>query len=467
MGNPNLFINVVRLVSFFLFIFLAYKFIPVDLRLKKIRNTWILAALGVEAGWYISVFLFSSLVRSGIVFSEFWGKSLTEDFFWACGVHILLSLGIALALWLIRVWPAGDVKLFTVLTILFPLMDPMNPRFPVRLSLTLLTNAFIVAGIFVLAKALYWMWHLKVKHAVGFFSEMGYARAAAYMFNVWREYIGEWLSKVRAWRALMRSKPGEAFQTVADYLALTVFIAGVLSYMRVFLDWMPYTGPLPGFVAYVLWKWLAARFNRWILVAVLVSSMVVTGLTLPTPPAEVFFTSWLGWNLVMLFIELGRELVSRLLKKNASKAIVIGVNIVLTMGIGGGFLALFQSTVVLMLLKWSMWGLLFGVVYMAVRAVIEENYVYVPSSGVQPYLILAAPALQALKQDEAFYEEHFGVRFADGLTPAQALAVRQWCEKKNIVKIATRQGEPFAGWLFVGVLLTLLLKRDIISAIFR
>ncbi len=448
-----------------MFICLAYKFIPVDLRLKKIRNTWILTALGIEAGLYLFVFLFSSFGRSGIVLPVFWGKVLTEDFFWACWLHILLSLGIALVLWFIKIWPAGDVKLFTILTILFPLMDPMNPQFPVRLSLTLLINAFIVAGIFVLVKSLFWMWHLKVRHAVGFFSDLGYARAAAYMLSVWREYIGELFSKVRVWRALIRAKPGEAFKKAADYLALTVFIAGVLSYMRVFLDWMPYTGPLPGFVAYVLWKWLAEQFNRWILVAVLVSSLVVTGLTLPVPPAAVFFTSWLGWNIVMLFIELGRELVSRLLKKDASKAIVIGVNIALTMGVGGGFLVLFQSTVVLMLLKWSMWGLLFGVVYMAVRFVIEENYVYVPSTGVQPYLILAAPALQALKKDKAFYEEHFSVRFADGLTPAQAIAVRQWCEKNGIVKIATRQGEPFAGWLFAGVLLTLLLKKDIISAI--
>ena len=78
--------------------------------------------------------------------------------------------------------------------------------------------------------------------------------------------------------------------------------------MRVFLDWMPYTGPLPGFVAYVLWKWLAEQFNRWILVAVLVSSLVVTGLTLPVPPAEVFFTSWIGWNIVMLFMAVCRGL---------------------------------------------------------------------------------------------------------------------------------------------------------------
>lgn len=462
-----MFINAVRLISFFLFVCLAYKFVPVDLRFKKIRNTWILTALGIEAGLYLFAFLFSSFGRSGIVLPAFWGRVLTEDFFWACWLHILLSLGIALVLWFIKIWPAGDVKLFIVLTVLFPLMDPFNPQFPVRLSLTLLINAFIVAGIFVLAKSLCWMWHLKVRHAVGFFSDLGYARAAVYMLNVWREYIGEWLSNIRGWRALIQSKPGEAFQKIADYLTLTIFIAGVLSYMRVFLDWMPYTGPLPGFIAYVLWKWLAEQFDRWVLVAILVSSMVVTGLTLPLPPASVFFTSWLAWNVVMLFIEMGRQLVMKLLKKDAPKAIVIGVNVALTMGVGSVLLALFQSTVILTLLKWSIWGLLFGVVYMAVRSVIEENYVYVPPAAVHPYLILAAPALEALKKDKAFYEEHFSVRYADGLTPAQALTVRQWCEKNGVARIATRQGEPFAGWLFAGVFLTLLLKRDVISAIFR
>lgn len=125
-----------------------------DWRERKIRNRWISAGLG----FCLAVFVyygFNSVLG-------FWGVRLGPlgEFYWppgyytAVGVHVLLSIVSAVALWRWGVWPAGDAKLFVVSAFFLPLADPRLPGFPRLLFLVMLINIFVPAGIALAAESL-------------------------------------------------------------------------------------------------------------------------------------------------------------------------------------------------------------------------------------------------------------------------------------------------------------------------
>jgi hypothetical protein len=68
-------------------------------------------------------------------------------FFAKLAAHSLLSLAAGWTLWSLDVWPAGDAKLYIVLSCLMPLANANLVGFPAFLFLFFLINSFVPAGV--------------------------------------------------------------------------------------------------------------------------------------------------------------------------------------------------------------------------------------------------------------------------------------------------------------------------------
>lgn len=110
----------------------------------KIINSLILEILKTTGIYTIVFFLFS--LTGGI-------PSLDPSWFLSYLLHILILSLMSAVLWKMRLWPAGDSKLFLVCGLLPPLLLPEILNFPVSLSFSLLLNILLPASAVFLAEA--------------------------------------------------------------------------------------------------------------------------------------------------------------------------------------------------------------------------------------------------------------------------------------------------------------------------
>lgn len=86
----------------------------------------------------------------------------------------------------------------------------------------------------------------------------------------------------------------------------------------------------------------------------------------------------------------------------------------------------------------------------------------VDHASLEPGMIPSRQALALLRRDPEYYQEHFTPLFKDGLSAAQAEALRQWLMglPPGQGSIEVSRGIPFGVWIFAGCLLTLALRQD-------
>lgn len=125
-----------------------------DWREKKIRNRLILRGLCACAAVLAYLLLNSLLGRQRLRLWALGEYYLPLRYYPKVALHFALSLAAAFALWRLSVWPAGDAKLFTLLSLLVALVDPNVAGFPTVLFLLLLINIFVPAGIVFAAETL-------------------------------------------------------------------------------------------------------------------------------------------------------------------------------------------------------------------------------------------------------------------------------------------------------------------------
>lgn len=113
-----------------LIFFLGFFIVKDDIKFRKIRNKYIL--LGFIAG----VFLYFAGFIAGIT---------AVDYLLKVAVNSLIALAVGFFIWRLNFWPAGDAKLFFLLSFLLPLKYYYNSYLPYFPSFVLLFNSFICA----------------------------------------------------------------------------------------------------------------------------------------------------------------------------------------------------------------------------------------------------------------------------------------------------------------------------------
>jgi hypothetical protein len=158
----------VRIALFLMMVYLTFNVSLEDFKRNQIRNTWLV--LGLKSVILtILVFLSVSLLNAflghlenstasyviGKIVSVFYFGVKTKvvlKFYLFYSVHVVFLILASVLLWKIKVWPAGDAKLYILLGAMLPLVSPNISYFPYTLFLAYLINIFIPPGLFYICR---------------------------------------------------------------------------------------------------------------------------------------------------------------------------------------------------------------------------------------------------------------------------------------------------------------------------
>lgn len=125
-----------------------------DWQENRVPNRLVLMGLAAFAGGLVYHLAASALGHRGLRWLDLGEYYLPWRFFPMLGVHAFLSLAAGWILWRLDIWPAGDAKLYIVLSWLLPLADANLSGFPSLLFLVFLVNCFVPPGLLFAGEAL-------------------------------------------------------------------------------------------------------------------------------------------------------------------------------------------------------------------------------------------------------------------------------------------------------------------------
>jgi len=386
-------------------------------------------------------------------------------FFRSAALHAAVGLASGIGLWRAGMWPAGDAKLFWLLALLLPLVDPGNPNLPARLSLVCLINVFVPAAVYVVLRAVGWLWATRLKFKVLFLGDLGLRRLPDYLVKAHAEAVraaGTLLAEIGR-RA--RERPAAAAASVGDAAAMTLLgSACTLHFARVFdLGWL--NGPLIGFAAFLLLDFFRDAFGRaalWLSAAGLL--VLAFYRAWPAPVAEVL-GMWMTWALFMSCMNAGMFAMKVLFQSGEPFMPLLWMaGALVPMGLSLAKRRLHDSAAGG--LGWIFWGAVFGIGYLFVAHCLDQDVLYLLPEKIHEGLVLAPATVRALRDDERT-RERFARLYPDGITAGQVDALREWTAGRPLEEIAFRRTMPFAAWIFAGAWLTMALRGDILSRLLR
>ena len=160
------------------FLFLWILIGRTDLNRQKIRNRYLRDAVwGIALGYGVqfALPLFAPV--------KYVGPCLRGEFYLASVQLVAICAGAALALWRLDVWPAGDAKLFILLSALYPLASPVVRAGEGRLVLSVLINAFIPASLAVFIQAGKYVLQTRLIHRRKFVIQLGWKKEMHFLID--------------------------------------------------------------------------------------------------------------------------------------------------------------------------------------------------------------------------------------------------------------------------------------------
>ncbi len=136
------------------FIYFGFLLSKKDWEENKIPNKIIIKAIKVGVLIHSLMFILTLLSIFGPVKYFFYSPDIY--YFLNILTNSFFSLLISYLLWKLRFWAAGDAKMFFALSILFPLTFYKYTELPFFLGMTTLINVFLMAALFIFAKALFY-----------------------------------------------------------------------------------------------------------------------------------------------------------------------------------------------------------------------------------------------------------------------------------------------------------------------
>lgn len=377
-------------------IYYAWKCGLEDFRNQKIPRPTIHALLAFAAAGY-AIMLAHAYVSFGAGAPGAWHE---WSFYRDASFHAALCFSAGLALWLLKIWPAGDAKLFSALGLFLPLMAPGSRFFPSWLYMIFLINTFMPPAAYIGLCALWYKWDTTWKHRWIFLGSL--PRAA------WGDYAStaaaEQLKKLRA--ASWNDHAARFFNNVAFVAICSAADLALFSFFPAAKNYRP-----------LLLIGLSAIFQR-----------------IPDPlrkwlPAVVGAMAFPLFSMPHAYALLSAAVMGRL----AFQWSAIGLGVKLA-----GALSRMPASS-------------------------ERDYVPWQVADLRAYLVLAPSAKKRIAADAEFESRFFSTHYPDGMTPAQTAALKVWCTENGIATIETCVTVHFAFWIFFGLLLTVVLKQDLLS----
>lgn len=460
----------VQLAAWTVFAALWYLISKSDDANKKIKHKDLLNGAGFASVCYALMFLSTVLGRFGRL-AIYYDWAFYRDLL----SHVVVACAAALALWVARVWPAGDAKLFVLLSLIFPMMPTAPPFHAGWLSLYVLINIFIPACAAVFATSVGYIWRTRLIGYSGFLRTLA-ARG-------WRVLAGFLVQNVKeAAAATVRTagedlkwaltNPGGALLQFGKY-GMSMLLMALVSVAIQGLFGSPTLRTLLCFGAMFLWMRIEDFFGKWFPWAVGALMIALAGSGLVAFHWHDLYRSFGFIMIFSFFLSLGARATMGALK-GQYVMMVFPLVTVLAGALPLEALAHWSGTGAG--LAWELakafaplafLGAFFGLSFVFVRVWDDEAHPNIPRDKVLSYMLPHHSMIALLQKDEEYFAEHFASLYADGLTIAQAEALRRWCRKNRVENVPITTTMPFAHWIFLGYLLTWLLSGHVLQPLLR
>lgn len=385
-----------------------------DIRYGKVSNKWIL--LGFLWGVLIIIF-FIIWSFAGPPISRFYYFNILEQppdspapvftirpsYLVSCLVNGGIALVISFLMWRFKAWAAGDAKLFIVYSFLIPLKYYWKTYLPYFPSFVLLVNIFIPIFLYLLIRS--FLYYIKFVYS---WITKSQSVASAGQKNKSKEKKERLAAKKARWKSI--ENMGKMLLSIVTIFLILSFLAGPinqftsinLSSLRIFVfaSLIIFGGPL------------SKLFRRPLVFKIIV----------------VILISALGYGFAA-FPEMTWQNLYQTIKMMAVFMVILG---------------LFKKTIDFYIQRTSL------------REIKVEK--------LEPKMFLAEESLARIKKDREYYNRYIDVIRPDGLTPEQVEAIKKWNSRKNGAKIETvniYKPFPFVVWMFLGVIITLILKGSL------
>lgn len=435
---------------------------------QKIRNRLLGRWLALVLAAYALLAAHTALGEKGLVSSH-----IVWSYYGAALAYAAASAGAGYALWALRVWPAGDVKLFVLLSLYLPLMRlPLDFRSGLRF-MEVLINVFIPAAAFLFLTAGEYLWRTRFREQGAVVAGLGWEKRLAVLAQKAREIwpslkagVEEFLRSYRDPRVLLRD--------VLAWLA-SVSVMALLSYYLGDVLRSDFLKTVVCFALFFLWSRVSAAIGRGgslALVLVLFAALAWRG---PEIHWSALAHAFGDISVFSLFIFMGVQVAFKIVAGQSGFVLLPFVFMLPALIPWSRILgvlnpaqwmpaaapAAFSGVGV-----WAAMGLFFGLSLVFVRIWDAESYQSVRAEHIAPYMTLGPALVERLRADEEYFEEHFGTLYADGLTREQVEALKEWCLREEVAVVPLAPTISFANWIFVGYLLTWLIDGHVLRMVY-
>lgn len=440
----------------------------VDWNEQKIRNRLLVRWLALVLAAYALLAAHTFLGERGLVSSH-----IVWSYYGAALAYAAVSAGAGYALWALRVWPAGDVKLFVLLSLYLPLMRlPLDFRSGLRF-LEVLINVFIPAAAFLFLTAGEYLWRTRFREQGAVVAGLGWEKWPPLLAQKVREALPALKAGAKEFLRSYRD-PRVFLRDALSWLA-SVCVMALLSYYLGDLLRSDFLKTVVCFALFFLWSRFSAMIGRGrslALVLVLLSALALLG---PAIRWSALAHTFGDISIFSLFIFMGVQVAFKIVA-GQSGFVLLPLVFMLPAMIPWSRLAgalnpahWMPAAVPAVLSGTSVWaamGLFFGLSLVFVRIWDAESYKSVRPAHIAPFMTLGPAMVERLRADEEFFEEHFGTLYADGLTREQVEALKEWCLREEVEVVPLAPTISFANWIFVGYLLTWLLDGHVLRMVY-
>lgn len=445
----------------------------VDWTQQKIRNHFLLLWLKFAVAGHAALAAHSLLGHYGHASSY-----LLSDYYWAQAGYWGAAGLSAAVLWMLRIWPAGDVKLYALLALWLPLLRlPGNFRSGL-LFLETLINTFIPACLFLFASACWYLWRTRFSHQKEFVVELGAGKVAGWLLEKSVEAARLAWAETKLWvRGYWNDPKGFAFDAV-NWLSMLAAMS-LISYALGDLVKSNFLKTAVCFALFFGWSRFCMMIGRGWALGLVMAGFGVFVAKNPSVNWPVLAASFGHISMFSLCLFFGIQIAFKLVAGQTgflfmplvfmipgllphAWAWLKGVSLPSAAALGAPpWMAELAG-----LWTWAAMGLFFGLSLVFVRIWDSESYKSVSPEQITPYMTPGPALVEALRQDADFFEEHFDTLYADGLTPDQAEALKEWCEENGVKQVPLAPTISFANWVFFGYFLTVAIGGHVLRWVY-
>jgi hypothetical protein len=374
--------------------------------------------------------------------------------------HLAATGAAAFLLWSLRVWPAGDTKLFFLLAFVAPMMRAPGSFRGGTIFLENLINTFVPAACYLLLAATSYLWSTRFAQQARFLEQLGPQRAPGFLVVKTREGWAAMVAEIKGWAVQARETPGAFLLGVASWVAQMAVMSLVTYYLQDRIT-STFVRTLLCFAIFFGWSRFAANLGRTR--ALTLTAAVFAGLL-----AWKGRMDWAGLTFAFghisvfsLFLFFGIQVAFRAVAGQSAFMVLPFLFLIPTLIPFGRLWGIIPAG----LGTWALMGLVFGLAMVFVRIWDAESYESVRPDQIKPFMNLGPVLVEAIESDEDFREE-FGSFYADGLTPRQAEALRAWCLENAIESVPLAPTISFANWIYLGYFLTVVLQGHVLQRLY-